>query len=134
LDYQLFGTSIASSHSTADTFIAIKKNEQLSIRPVNQRRGVIKYAVDQYINPNSIIICPGGVYNNQSIIMGMIGSTSVNSESKTIENQYKREIKKYFSNVRGMWVGEEAFTMLQNGARLTSSVRSPKECDLQLDE
>ncbi len=108
-------------------------NAKVEVKVVPQRRGGIRYGVDNGLNPDSIIIWPGGVFENSCIIMGTIGTGLINLSSMELLNLFTREIRRQFKRIKSSFVGPEAEQLLDAGYRLTHGIGTAKECDLSRD-
>lgn len=115
-----------------DRYLMLPKNIQLNIRNVPQKKGGIKYAIDQMTNPKSLEIKLGGVYKEKDkvIIGGRIGTVSVDPFSLELYNFFSKKIKKEFKKIGSFYVGKDAEDKLDDGWRLVTSIGSPKEYDL----
>jgi hypothetical protein len=102
-------------------------------RAVQQITGVKKYAIDQLINPDSTVIQHGGLFSPDVLISGRIATTSNTSAALKLQRAFSAAMTKNFTRVKAYWLGSQALKMLQDGARLTAGVHSPKEFDLTLD-
>lgn len=114
-------------------YLVVDKSENVGIRKVRQRRGGMKYAIDQVANPKSVAFAPGGVFNNTTLIAGHVGSASVHPVSLELFQLFAREIRQQFQLVKSFYVGKEAREWLNSGQRLTTSVKSPTVYDLTPD-
>jgi hypothetical protein len=100
-------------------------------RLVKLKNGGVRYLLDQYINPESIVLRPGG-HLGQSVISGQAGTASTHPTSTRLFKALKRAVRSLFTQVGSYWVGKEAELLLRSGARLTASTASPAEYDLKL--
>jgi hypothetical protein len=113
-------------------YLIIKDDTEIVIRTVPQSSGGARYAIDQAKNPESIVFKSGGVYqNNIALLAGQIGTTLNNPISMDLFNLFSKFVKKHFVKIDGCLVGNEAKELLENGVRLTSSVKSPLLYDLK---
>ena len=101
---------------------------------VPQRRGGIRYSVYQPLNPKSIVIKVGGEYKDEALIAGQIGTISKDADSLSLMKAFGKEIRKAFKKAGPYWIGPGAERALHSGLRLTASLQSPKETDLQVSE
>jgi hypothetical protein len=103
----------------------------VKVRIVPQRRGGTKYAVDQLVNPATIVVRPGGQYSDSALIGGMVGTIHKDPTAKGLYKAFSVKIRKNFTSVRGNWVGAFALRILESGGRLTDSISFPREYDLR---
>ena len=113
----------------------------MQVRAVSQRRGGIRYAIDNELNPESVFIWPGGGFDGRAkwpgggfegraVIAGQIGTGMINPISMELMNLFTREIRKQFKRIKSFFVGPEAEQLLDAGYRLTHGVGTARECDL----
>lgn len=102
-------------------------------RAVQQRQGEIRFFFDQQANPRSIILKPGGIYQQTCVIAGQVGTSSAEKESEDLLKVFARELRQHFSKVKSYYVGNEAIRLMDGGTRLTINVRSPIDYDLRRD-
>ena len=117
-----------------DDFLIMPNNCQLNIREVPQRKGGLKYAVDQRINPISITLNLGGVYSEKDkiIVAGRVTTISDDSFSNEIYKVITAKIKKQFKQIDGFYVGKEAMEKLKEGWRLVTNEKLDKGFDLKI--
>src|SRR5262249_19906892 len=94
-------------------------------------RGGTRFFFDQLMNPRSLILSPGGVFQGKCIIAGQVGTCTTARESEDLLRLFARELRRQFTKVRSYYVGEEALRMLESGMRLTTGVQSPVDYDLR---
>lgn len=92
------------------------------------------YAIDQLLNPDSLIFCAGGTYGANILIRGDFGTTGLTSASKSLLNAARRSLARDFKRVRSAWVGAEAHQLLESGWRLTASAAGSPEYDLRPED
>lgn len=114
------------------TFLVLPLEVPFQVRAVPQRRGGVKYAVDQQENPGSIVIRPGGRYGDVAVIAGMVGSVHDDDETENLLSDFSEALEKHFTRVKSYLVGPGARKLLSSGTRLTKDVNSPKEFDLAI--
>jgi hypothetical protein len=120
-----------SGDNNAEPFWLITDADtKVEVEIVPQRRGGTRYGVDPGLNPKSVVIWPGGVFDNSCLIAGQIGTGIINPASLDFLNLFGREFRQRFKRIRSFFVGPEAEQLLDAGYRLTTSVQSPRECDL----
>lgn len=102
----------------------------VQVRDVSQKSGGMLYAVDQLINPESIILSHGGFFSPEILLYGRVGTVSDSAVAKTLYRAFANAISKQFVRIRAYWVGPEAAKLQREGCRLTIGAHSPRECDL----
>jgi hypothetical protein len=98
---------------------------------VPQRRGGVRYAVDQKENPDTIDLIPGGQFDDRTILAGRFGTCTDSPMSASLFNVVGRVARKKWPRIKGNFVSSEALAILDGGGRLTDDLRSPREYDLQ---
>lgn len=116
--------------SAFETYLVVDRGIVVSLRPVSQRTGGQMYAVDQVDNPHTIVLHVGGVLADQHLIAGQIGTVGNSKQSDEMHSLFARVIQKRFEKVKAFYVGPEAAAMLDSGARLSATPKSPKAYDL----
>jgi hypothetical protein len=113
----------------------------VEMKTVPQRRGGTRYGVDPGLNPESVVLWPGGVFEGHmkwrggefeggAVIGGQIATAMFNPTSLELMKLFAHEARRQFTRIGSFFVGPEAEQLLDAGYRLTQSIRSPRECDL----
>ena len=128
------GFTFSGDWNRIDNYLISKKPTSLYIREVPQRRGEMKFAVDQMNNPKSIELKMGGIYKEKEnvIIAGRVATISEDSDSTELFKLLSTKIKKEFKKIGTFYVGNSAEHKLKEGWRLVTNEKSPKEYDLAL--
>jgi len=111
-------------------FLVVLKGATPKVRTVPQRRGGNKYAVDQLANPGSVVIRPGGKYDDATLISGMVGTVHHDKTAQMLIQAFSDMLERDFTKVKSYYVGPEAKKLHSTGMRLTKSLNGPKEFDL----
>jgi hypothetical protein len=101
-------------------------------RPLMALIGVDRFAIDQLDNPDTITFTPGGVWKEDILLHGGIGTASQSKTSEALMKRFRTIVKKAFVKVQAFYVGPQAFELLRRGKRLTISAQSPQEFDLRV--
>ena len=107
------------------------KYTAIKIRTIKQNKGGVKFAVDQAINPDSIIFRGGGIYREDCVVGGEYGTISNSTNSIELCKVFSRAIRKYFKGIKGVYLGPEAEILLDKGWRLVQNIDSPLEYDFK---
>ncbi len=126
------GVAKAGDSNLEPTFLVFPDGAKLEVRAVPQRRGGIKYAVDQMVNPGTVVIRPGGKYLDSALIAGMVGTVHHDKQAETLIRAFSASLKRDFTTVKSYVVGSEARKMLASGVRLTKSLHASREFDLSV--
>lgn len=117
----------------APRFLVVRREISINVEEVPQRRGSVKYAVDQLTNPKAIIVRPGGLFDEKCLISGEVSTASNDADSLELFRAFAQAIRTQFTKVNDYYVGKEAGDLLDNGCRLTANVKSPIIYDLKRD-
>jgi len=107
------------------------RDAPFTMEPVPQRRGGVRYAVDQGLNPDSVSIVPGGQYDERTVLAGNIGTCTESQKSVRLLRAIFSIIRKKWTPIRSYAVGPEAVTVLDSGGRLAAGLNFPREYDLR---
>jgi hypothetical protein len=114
-----------------DRFLVLPIAEPVQTREVRLSAGGTHVAIDQLVNPTSVMFCAGGEWDGgRTIIAGDVGTVSTDAASKSLWSAFAKPIKKRWARVRAYYVGPEALVILRGGGRLTPSVQMPALYDL----
>lgn len=114
-------------------YLVTEQSSPIRTREVQQNDGSRKYAVDQLLNPDSIVFQHGGLYSAEILLPGRIAKVLDTPATMKIQRVFSTILGESFTRVKAYWVGQEALVLLQQGARLTASAGSPHEFDLKLN-
>jgi hypothetical protein len=123
--------STTSTISSAN-YLLFAPGTSVEIRRVEQRRGGVRYAVDQLANPKTVGLRPGGQFEG-CIIAGQLGTASDDPSSLELFRFISKQARRLFTKVKAFYVGKEASELLDKGWRLTTDVKSPPLYDLKRD-
>lgn len=113
-------------------YLFADRGTTIESRSISLVDGTIVYAVDQRTNPKSIAIHFGGLFGENFLIGGSVGTISNEPVSLNLFALLKNHITRQFSKIESVYVGEMALKLLNQGFRLTSSRTSPLVYDLKL--
>lgn len=94
--------------------------------------GVQRFAIDQLLNPNTAVLSPGGRWKEDIVLTGNFATASQTDAAQNLMRRFQASLRKICTRVRGSYVGPEAMSLLQSGARLTDAEQCPREFDLTL--
>lgn len=121
-------------HPTAvanPSYLLSLQGAEVRVREVLQKVGGALFSIDQIWNRDAIVFRPGGIYGNNIILCGMIGTVSPSAASMASYNSVVKPLRKNFLKKQEFLVGREALDFWNAGARLTIEARSPREFDLK---
>jgi hypothetical protein len=116
---------------SANCFLVMSHEGNCKVRTVAQRRGGLKYAVDQMANPGTVVLKPG-IENDSALVAGTLGTIHGDDASSMLMRIFAAEVKNRFQRIKGYWVGPQANMRFHSGTRLTHSITAPPEYDLSL--
>ncbi len=132
-DWDGLGKNTTGNHITGECFLVVRMTTKLSVERVPQKDGGIRYGIDQLLNPDSITFLPGGIYDDQRILVcGHIGTASTTAASVALYKAFVKYVTKGFDRVGSYRVGPEALRLMDVGYRMvTISIGSPSGYDLR---
>lgn len=90
LEYKELGINKTGNH-LGESFVVIEKSNRLVTRKVKLADDSIRYFVDQKENPDSIILTPGGIFEEGYLICGEIGTISSSEASiRTLRSYFRK--------------------------------------------
>lgn len=130
-DIPNLGYADGAQASSCTSFLITGVDARVNLRRIVQYDKTARFDVDQLINPDSIVLNPGGEWKGHTIIAGRFATASNSPASRSLMGLARRTIKKHFTRVRAFWVGPEALTYLRSGKRLTIAEQSSPIYDLR---
>lgn len=115
------------------SYLVTGRDRAVAPRRIVSNDGTVWYAIDQMINPDTVEVSPGGLWNDDVVISGRITTVSDTTYANVLMRAYRNAVRKHFVRVRAYWVGPKARALLAAGKRLTMAVQSPQEYDLAPD-
>jgi hypothetical protein len=104
----------------------------LKSRPVEQRKGGVRYAFDPGSNGGHTLIRTGGESNASMLLPGDVAlMANAPPDAKRIFSAFDNKLKKSFEKIKTYRVGPEAAALLDKGGRLALAPKSPPEYDLK---
>lgn len=116
--------------SAFETYLVLAQGAPVNFRAIPQRAGGQMYAVDQVGNPRTVVLQTGGLYADQHLIAGQLGTVGDCKESDDLYALFANVIRRRYEKIKSYFVGPEAAAMLDSGARLTATLKSPRMYDL----
>lgn len=110
-----------------------KDVRQSKISVDSRMLGKTRYDVSQLANPDSIAFLPGGIFDNQEVLVcGHIGTASKSPDSLTLYKVFVKSVTKGFVKIGSYRIGRQAKRLMDQGYRMvTIGVGSPREYDLR---
>lgn len=131
-EYDFLGVSQSGAVINGDSFLVLEKNSTLSVRCVLQNKGGKHYFVDQLENKDSVILRPGGIYQETYLICGQVGTISKSAVSQKIMRAFQKGIKaQCHKKVGRYYIGNNAATLYGQKRFITIDINEAKEYDLE---
>lgn len=112
--------------------IILEAHESIQVTNAQLKTGEVCYNIFHGTNPNSVEFRPGGLFEDCCLIEGSISTVSESVRSLELFSIFTQEYKHQFRQIKGAWIGPEAFLMLNNQKRFTDDVRTPKSWDFTI--
>lgn len=126
------GVSGTGDNARSPAYLVVTASESFHIEPVPQRRGGLRYSLSQQGNPRSIVVRPGGLYQDRCLVVGNVGTVSEHPDAVSLYREFLRELMRGFKKIRSYLVGPDALGLMDEGKRLvTMGVDEPPEYDLK---
>lgn len=109
-------------------------SDSIQIREKVLNNGSKRYFIDQELNENSIVLWPGGLFENRYIICGHIASVYSNDFSKRIISMISKEMRKYCTKIGNYYIGNEAYEYRTRYRFITMNIHEPLEYDFKICE
>lgn len=130
---QSLGVSNTGDPNTDATYMVVPSGAKVAIRTVPQRRGGVKFALDQLMNPGSVVLRLGGeVRGSRSILAGSLASVHTDAGARKVSSVFAEVLAGSFTKVKAFWLGEEAFARWKDGWRLCFKATETTEFDLSV--
>lgn len=124
------GLAPSGDSNQEPSWLVTGANAKVAVEVVPQRRGGTRYSVDPGLNQESVVLWPGGVFEQSCVIAGQIGTAMNNQASMELLSLFTRETRRQFNRIKSFLVGPEAEQLLDAGYRLTHGVTTVKTSDL----
>lgn len=132
LDLPDLGVNRTGNH-LLPAFLVMPRKARVHVQSVPQRKGGVRYVVDQLGNPGSIVFQPGGMFEAKCLVAGHIGTIHDDPGARQLFRTFSAVVTKGFKKVRSYWVGPEALSLLHSGFRLVAmGPDEPPEYDLSI--
>ena len=129
-DCERLGISRTGNHLTDVMYLVHDQSVRIEVREVPQRRGGVRYSIDQRLNPQTVGLRPGGTFGGNIIISGQLGHGTGHPWSDDLAHVLRKELRKQFTRIKSYYVGEGALARLDSGTRLTINAAAAEEYDL----
>jgi hypothetical protein len=127
------GTATRTSRLYDRQFLVLPRDIPLRIKPIEQQAGGTLFYADGSLNPEAIVMCPGGLFHKTCLLEGCVGMNNLNPAARRLFQTLARLLRKRFRRVGDAYVGPEALAMLKKGFRLSYDAEANRGQDLQLE-
>jgi hypothetical protein len=130
VDLPDLGRASAPSAVGCDSYLVTGRDLAVHPRRIVSNDGTVWFAIDQVLNPDTVEISPGGIWEDDVVLSGRVATLPGSEYADTLVRAYRNAVRKHFVRIRAFWVGPRARSLLDAGKRLTMAVQSPREYDL----
>jgi hypothetical protein len=132
VDLPDLGKASRESASTSESFLVCVEGAPIYPRHLRGTDGPDRFFIDQLINPDTITFSSGGMWTEDILLYGSVGTASNSETSKLLMKRFRAAIRKHFRTIGAYYVGPGARKLLESGKRLTIAQQSPPQFDLIL--
>lgn len=134
LDVEDIGYNNSGKYVLGTQYLVVEKKHEIKSRAIKQRKGGILYDIGPLENPHSIVFQSPGIFKENYLIMGSVGTASESKESIKLYKFFKKEITRDFKKIKDLYVGPEALILAKSGYRfITMHTNQSQEYDLAVD-
>ena len=123
--------AVALASTERINFLAVKGQDEIRVVERPQRLGRRRYAIDTLMNRRSILVCPGRLLDERTLLAGRVGTASNDPDSIGLFSLFRSAVRRRFVHIKCCWVGPESVRLLDSGGRLAFDLNAPPEFDLQ---
>ena len=119
-DIPELGVATGNQYVACNRFLVTDADTPIQVQPV--RIGNCRFKISQLGNEDSVVLVPGGVWSEDILIYGEVGTVSDSPPAQALMRAFNAPIRKRFKRIAWAWVGPLAEEMLMAGKRLTQAV------------
>jgi hypothetical protein len=125
---------IASSgyYVTGKKYLVLPAAARFKLRRGKLNNGQTRYYVDQLKNPDSVVLCSGGQWSNDFLIMGEFSTVSPARPGFDLYRTVHRAVSAEFRKVKIAYLGPEACALAEQGVRLVDRADGPPMREVKL--
>jgi len=133
LEYEKLGYCETGSH-IGNQFLVCHKDTKVSIRQFKLKTGKTQYAIDQAVNPYSIILDLHGIHQETAIIVSEAGTLHYgNEKAKELFTLFRNSFRRIAeTTIAGCIIGKKAYLQKDLLRFVTIDIKSPAEYDLKI--
>jgi hypothetical protein len=130
LDIPNLGKADRDTGSIWEAYIVGAAEFPIEVRGIQAAGGAQRYCVDQVCNPDTVVFRPAGLWGDDIVLNGQVGTASQSLASQALMRRFSAAFSRHFTKVRAYRVGPQAFDLYKAGKRLTISAQSSRDFDL----
>jgi hypothetical protein len=111
-------------------YLILPSGTLLQTREVHLFTGDIRYIVDHYSNPDSVLFSPGGLYEDRCVIAGMLVQPTSERMAAILFRTLAQCYRSAFTKTKNAYIGDHALALFREGFRLTSQADPDRTGDL----
>ena len=111
-------------------YLMASADATIKVERVPQKKAGPKFNIDQRGNDRTITFLTSGVFESRALICGRVATVLSDSFATELYQSVVRELMRGFKKLSRYMVGPEALELLDQGIRLTPSVKFSSEMDL----
>ena len=119
------GEATADSSMGSESFLVLPREVDVVLRRVGDY-----VLIDQLVNPDSIVLTPGGLRSKTALMSGRVGTVHKADAASRLMAAFRSTLRQQCTKVDVFYVGREAEQLWRSGFRLTDDLQSPHEYDL----
>ena len=124
------GTASRDAAVACERYLVAPRGGEIRPRLIRSTTGEVD-AYDQLHNADTIVVSPGGRWNDGVLLHGRVSTVSDSPIARTLLRRFESSIRKRFEKIGVYRVGPEAGRLLDAGWRLCMAVQSPPSHDLR---
>jgi hypothetical protein len=113
------------------SYLVCEAGKKVTLRTIEQDDGRIRSVADQVQNPGTALLHLGGLLAADRLLPGSYGTLGSDAAANVLYEVVVKRVKKTFERVKTYFVGPEAANLLDKGARLMQTSKSPATFDLK---
>jgi hypothetical protein len=111
-------------------YLITEAGTDVVLRQLSPYEGKDRWSVDQLANPDSTVLRHGGLYGDNVLLHGDVGTAYKTNVAMRLQRAFDAAIRKHFVKIGSFYVGPGAEALLDSGWRLTAAKQCPPEFDL----
>ena len=128
------GKATSESAVNNESFLVSHPELPIGMRRVHGLGNIDRFSVDQLANPDSVILTPGGMWNQDVLLYGRVATVSQTEVAQDLMRRFASAIRKQFIKINAFYVGPKARELFDAGKRLTIAAQSPRDFDLKASD